>query len=52
MYRTGDLVRWLGDGSLQYLERVDERAQVRGFRLQLGRIESTLHTEPADSPAR
>ncbi|MFD0363048.1 amino acid adenylation domain-containing protein [Nocardia sp. GCM10030253] len=64
MYRTGDLVRWLrlpdGGLALDYVGRSDFQVKVRGFRVELGEVESalvacpgvagavaTLHRDPA-----
>jgi len=42
MYRTGDLVRYQSDGSIIYLERIDNQVKIRGFRIELDEIESVL----------
>lgn len=42
LYRTGDRGRWRHDGSLEHLGRLDDQVKVRGFRVELGEIETNL----------
>ncbi|MGG3871097.1 non-ribosomal peptide synthase/polyketide synthase [Brevibacillus laterosporus] len=42
MYKTGDLAKWRPDGTIEYVGRVDEQVKVRGFRIEIGEIESTI----------
>jgi len=46
LYRTGDIVRYLADGNLVYLGRIDNQIKLRGFRVELGEIESVLAHQP------
>jgi amino acid adenylation domain-containing protein len=42
LYRTGDLARFSPDGNLEFIGRVDHQVKLRGFRIDLGDIESNL----------
>ncbi|BAZ87501.1 non-ribosomal peptide synthetase [Dolichospermum compactum] len=46
IYKTGDLVKWKDDGNLEYLGRIDEQVKLRGFRIEMGEIESLLLQHP------
>lgn len=47
LYRTGDLVRHLPGGEVEFLGRIDDQVKVRGFRVELGEIETVLARHPA-----
>nr|MDQ2713687.1 amino acid adenylation domain-containing protein [Chloroflexota bacterium] len=47
LYRTGDLARYLPDGAIEYLGRSDHQIKLRGFRVELGEIETVLSQHPA-----
>ncbi len=51
VYRTGDLARLVPEGELDYLGRLDDQVQVRGFRVELGEIEHVLMRHPVVSAA-
>lgn len=42
MYRTGDLVKWTEQGSIKYIDRIDNQVKIKGFRIELGEIEKQL----------
>ncbi|WP_275394441.1 non-ribosomal peptide synthetase/type I polyketide synthase [Aliiroseovarius sp. Z3] len=42
LYRTGDLVERDKKGVIRYLGRIDKQVKVRGFRVELGGIETAL----------
>jgi amino acid adenylation domain-containing protein len=46
LYKTGDLARWRGDGSIDFLGRIDHQVKVRGFRVELPEIEIQLLRHP------
>ncbi len=42
VYRTGDLARALWDGEMEFLGRGDHQVKLRGYRVELGEIETAL----------
>ena len=47
LYRSGDLGRRLAGGELEFLGRLDHQVKVRGFRVELAEVESTLLAQAA-----
>jgi aspartate racemase len=42
LFRTGDRVRCRGDGSLEFLGRLDQQVKIRGFRIEPGEVGAAL----------
>ncbi|MCP4154567.1 MAG: AMP-binding protein [bacterium] len=42
LYKTGDIGRWQLDGTIEIMGRKDQQVNIRGFRVELGEIETTL----------
>lgn len=47
LYRTGDLARHSSNGEVEYAGRIDHQVKVRGYRVELGEIESALRARTA-----
>ncbi len=45
LYRTGDRVRFNPDGEIEFLGRIDSQVKLRGFRVELGEIETILREQ-------
>jgi amino acid adenylation domain-containing protein len=46
LYRTGDRARCLGDGTLEFLGRIDQQVKLRGVRIEPGEVEAALVAYP------
>lgn len=42
LYRSGDFARILSNGEIEYIGRKDEQVKIRGHRIEIGEIETTL----------
>ncbi|MEU6788761.1 non-ribosomal peptide synthetase [Nonomuraea angiospora] len=53
MYRTGDVVERLPGGGTRFVERVDDQAKIRGYRVELSEVRARLCALPeiADAAA-
>ncbi|GLV75844.1 non-ribosomal peptide synthetase [Streptomyces hygroscopicus] len=51
LYRTGDLARVLPDGNVDFVSRTDHQVKLRGYRVELGEVESVLADDPAVAEA-
>jgi amino acid adenylation domain-containing protein len=47
LYKTGDLARQLPDGNFECVGRADFQVKIRGIRVELGEIETTILAHPA-----
>jgi amino acid adenylation domain-containing protein len=47
LYKTGDTGRRMPDGNLEYIGRIDNQIKIRGYRVELGEVESVLNQHPA-----
>ncbi|MFJ7156742.1 non-ribosomal peptide synthase/polyketide synthase [Streptomyces sp. NPDC101118] len=46
LYKSGDIARRLADGSLEFLGRADGQIKIRGYRVELGEIQTALAALP------
>ncbi len=46
LYKTGDMARYLPSGDIEFLGRTDDQIKIRGFRVELGEIETVLSHHP------
>lgn len=46
IYKTGDSAKWLPDGTIMFVGRNDNQVKYRGYRIDLGEIESTIKNIP------
>ncbi|WP_292865633.1 non-ribosomal peptide synthetase [Nostoc sp. LPT] len=47
LYKTSDLARYLPSGDIEYIGRIDNQIKIRGFRVELGEIETLISQHPA-----
>ena len=51
LFATGDIVRIIRGDQLEFLGRLDHQVKLRGFRVELGEIESIMRTHPSVTDA-
>ncbi|OFX87028.1 MAG: hypothetical protein A2X00_10605 [Bacteroidetes bacterium GWE2_32_14] len=42
LYKTGDIAKWKSDSNIEYIGREDNQIKIRGFRVELGEIETCI----------
>lgn len=42
MYKTGDYAKWLPNGDIEYIGRMDQQIKIRGYRVELGEVETVM----------
>ena len=47
LYKTGDIARYLSTGTIEFMCRRDHQVKLRGYRVELGEIESVLNQHEA-----
>ncbi|MCU4825279.1 amino acid adenylation domain-containing protein, partial [Bacillus cereus] len=47
MYKTGDIGKWMHDGTIEYIGRIGNQVNIRGYRVELEEIEKNLLNHPA-----
>lgn len=51
LYRSGDRVRWDASGEIEFIGRLDSQVKIRGNRVELSGVESTLRAAPGVAQA-
>lgn len=46
LYQTGDLAQYRADGTIEFLDRPDQKVQLRGVRVEFGQVEEVLTRHP------
>ena len=46
IYRTGDRARFNEDGSIEYIDRIDNQVKIRGLRIEPGEIDNAIISVP------